>query len=83
MRVLTTLHALAYARLTSYGDLALAAGSPRAARAVGQADGRNPLPVIIACHRVIAADGSLGGFGLGPEAKRRLLDIEGISIPRD
>jgi O-6-methylguanine DNA methyltransferase len=80
LRVLRTLHALGYASLTSYGELARAAGSPRAARAVGQAVGRNPLPVIIPCHRVIAADGSLGGFGLGLEAKRRLLAIEGIRL---
>jgi O-6-methylguanine DNA methyltransferase len=81
LRVLSTLHRLGYATLTSYGELAQAAGSPRAARAVGQAVGRNPLPVIIPCHRVIAADGSIGGFGLGLEAKRRLLAIEGISLP--
>jgi methylated-DNA-[protein]-cysteine S-methyltransferase len=81
LRVLRTLHDLRYATLTSYGELARTAGSPRAARAVGQAVGRNPLPVIIPCHRVIAADGSLGGFGLGLEAKRRLLAIEGIRLP--
>ncbi len=81
LRVLGTLHGLGYATLTSYGELARTAGSPRAARAVGQAVGRNPLPVIIPCHRVIAADGSLGGFGLGLEAKRRLLAIEGIRLP--
>lgn len=79
--VLTTLRAIGYARLTSYRGLAEAAGSPLAARAVGQAVGRNPIPVIIACHRVIAADGSIGGFGLGLDAKRRLLAIEGVSIP--
>jgi O-6-methylguanine DNA methyltransferase len=81
LRVLRTLYSLGYASLTSYGELAAAAGSPRAARAVGQAVGRNPLPVIIPCHRVIASDGSLGGFGLGLEAKRRLLAIEGIRLP--
>jgi methylated-DNA-[protein]-cysteine S-methyltransferase len=82
LRVLTTLYDLGYATLTSYGELARTAGSPRAARAVGQAVGRNPLPVIIPCHRVIAADGSIGGFGLGLPAKRTLLTIEGVPLPR-
>jgi methylated-DNA-[protein]-cysteine S-methyltransferase len=81
LRVLGTLHGLGYATLISYGELARAAGSPRGARAVGQAMGRNPLPVLIPCHRVIAADGTLGGFGLGAAAKRRLLAIEGIRLP--
>ncbi len=62
----------------TYGELAAQVGSPRAARAVGQALGRNPLPVLIPCHRVIGADGRLVGFGAGPEFKRRLLEHEGI-----
>jgi methylated-DNA-[protein]-cysteine S-methyltransferase len=81
-QVLSTLRALRYGQLTSYRGLAEAAGSPRAARAVGQAVGRNPLPVMIACHRVIAADGTIGGFGLGLDAKRRLLAIEGVELER-
>ncbi len=80
-RVLTTLHRLGYGALTSYAKLAHASGSPRAARAVGQAVGRNPLPVIIPCHRVIAADGTIGGFGLGLQTKRALLAIEGLRVP--
>ena len=64
----------------SYRELARAAGHPRAARAVGQANHQNPLAILIPCHRVIAADGSLGGYAGGLERKRWLLDHEaGIS----
>jgi methylated-DNA-[protein]-cysteine S-methyltransferase len=75
--VLSKLSTTAYGELITYGALAAMAGSPGGARAVGQAVGRNPLPILIACHRVIAGGGKLGGFGLGLEAKRRLLAIEG------
>jgi methylated-DNA-[protein]-cysteine S-methyltransferase len=68
-------------RTMSYGDIARALGTPRAARAVGQALGRNPFALIVPCHRVLAAGGKLGGFsangGLG--TKRRLLAIEGVA----
>lgn len=64
----------------SYGELARKAGYPRAARAVGQAVGHNPIPLLIPCHRVIASDGTLGGFGGGPELKRALLKQEGVSL---
>lgn len=60
----------------SYGQLAEIAGSPRAARAVGQVMARNPVPLIIPCHRVLATDGGLGGFGGGLEMKRLLLALE-------
>jgi methylated-DNA-[protein]-cysteine S-methyltransferase len=60
----------------SYRELAQRVGSPRACRAVGQANGRNPVPIIIPCHRVIAADGSLGGYSSGLERKRWLLKHE-------
>lgn len=63
----------------SYGEVAAAVGSPRAARAVGQAVGSNPLPLLIPCHRVLAAHGRIGGFGGGREWKRFLLDLEGIA----
>jgi methylated-DNA-[protein]-cysteine S-methyltransferase len=63
----------------SYGWVARQIGSPKAARAVGQAMGRNPLPIIIPCHRVISSDGKLGGFGGGLEIKRFLLDLEQAS----
>ncbi len=64
----------------SYGELARKAGYPGAARAVGQAVGHNPIPLLIPCHRVIASDGTLGGFGGGPELKRALLKQEGVSL---
>ena len=65
----------------SYRELAAQVGSPRAFQAVGQANGRNPLPILIPCHRVIAADGTLGGYSSGVERKRFLLRLEGLSIP--
>ena len=68
--------AIPYGETRSYGWLAGQIKRPGAARAVGQALGRNPLPVIIPCHRVLAADGSLGGFSCGIEMKKRLLRLE-------
>ena len=64
-------------QVRSYAELGALAGSPRAARAVGQAMGANPVPIVIPCHRVIRADGSLGGFGSGLRIKKRLLGWEG------
>jgi O-6-methylguanine DNA methyltransferase len=64
-------------QVRTYGEVARAIGRPKATRAVGQACGANPLPVIVPCHRVVAASGQ-GGFGLGPEAKRKLLRAEGV-----
>jgi methylated-DNA-[protein]-cysteine S-methyltransferase len=63
----------------TYGQMARAIGKPQASRAVGQALGRNPVPVVVPCHRVIAGDGSLGGYsgGGGLASKRLLLDLEG------
>jgi methylated-DNA-[protein]-cysteine S-methyltransferase len=68
----------------SYGDLASDAGSPSGARAVGQAMAKNPLPIVVPCHRVIAAGGKPGGFTSpgGLDTKARLLAIEGASLPR-
>lgn len=67
-----------FGETTSYGAIARAIGRPGASRAVGAANGRNPIPLIIPCHRIVAADGSLGGYsGAGGTAlKRRLLDFE-------
>jgi len=65
-----------YGETRSYLWVAVQIGKPGAARAVGQALGRNPLPVIIPCHRVIASDGGLGGFTGGLVMKRRLLELE-------
>lgn len=65
-----------YARTISYGELAESVGKPGASRAVGTANGRNRISVIIPCHRVIAAGGKLGGYGGGLERKQQLLDLE-------
>ena len=70
-----------YGETRSYGWLAEKVGKPGGARAVGQALGRNPFLVIVPCHRVVAGDGGLGGFGGGLEMKRRLLEMEGNKIP--
>lgn len=71
-----------YGRTASYGELAQDAGWPGAARAVGGACRANELLIVVPCHRVIAADGTLGGYGLGLPLKRRLLDLEaGRSTP--
>ena len=79
-RVLNALSEVSFGSLVSYGQLAERVGSPRAARAVGGAVGRNPMPIFIPCHRVIRSDGGLGGFGAGTEWKRALLEHEGWSI---
>jgi methylated-DNA-[protein]-cysteine S-methyltransferase len=75
-RVWAALREIPYGETTSYGELARRLGTPDAARAVGLANGRNPISVIVPCHRVIGADGSLTGFGGGLERKRLLLDLE-------
>lgn len=64
----------------SYGEVAQAIGKPRAVRAVGGACGANPIPVLVPCHRVLAAHGKIGGFGGGLDWKRRLLAREGVSL---
>ncbi|MBQ9264654.1 MAG: methylated-DNA--[Clostridia bacterium] len=65
-----------YGHTFSYGQLAAAVGRPKACRAAGSANGRNPLPILIPCHRVILSDGSLGGYSGGIDKKRMLLDLE-------
>ena len=70
-----------YGETTSYARQAQAIGRPGAFRAVGGANGRNPLPVVLPCHRVIGADGSLVGFGGGLALKQRLLDLEAAQQP--
>jgi len=66
--------------VVSYGELARMAGNPRAARAAGTAMATNTMPIIVPCHRVIAAGGKIGGFGPGLEWKRDLLRLEGVDI---
>jgi methylated-DNA-[protein]-cysteine S-methyltransferase len=75
-RVWAALQAIPYGQTSSYGQLAQAVGSPSASRAVGLANGRNPIAVVVPCHRVIGADGSLTGYGGGLERKRYLLGLE-------
>lgn len=77
-----TLATIPYGETISYSDLAARVGRPTAVRAVGAANGRNPLPIVLPCHRVIGADGSLTGFGGGLPTKGFLLDLEG-ALPRD
>lgn len=69
-----------YGHVTSYGEVAEAVGRPELARAVGQAVGANPVPIVVPCHRVVAADGKLVGFGGGLPAKVALLHIEGVTV---
>lgn len=71
-----------YASTESYGQLAARIGRPGAARAVGLANGRNPISIIVPCHRVIGADGSLTGYGGGVERKQHLLDLERATAGR-
>jgi len=72
-----------YGVTISYGELARRVGNPKASRAVGTANGANPIPIVIPCHRVIAADGKLGGFGGGLTVKQALLALEAKSSVRD
>jgi methylated-DNA-[protein]-cysteine S-methyltransferase len=76
-RVWTHLADIRYGETLSYGELAKRIGNPNASRAVGLANGRNPIPILVPCHRVIGADGSLTGYGGGLERKRWLLAHEG------
>ena len=80
-RVWHTLRAIPFGVTISYAELARRLGEPSAIRAVGAANGRNPIPVIIPCHRVIGSDGSMIGFGGGIELKKRLLQLEQMALP--
>ena len=75
-RVWRALEAIPYGTTTTYAALAASLGSPAACRAVGAANGRNPLPVVEPCHRVVGSAGALTGYGGGLERKRALLDLE-------
>ena len=76
-RVWRQIARIPYGEVRSYGRIARALRKPQAARAVGQACGRNPVPLVIPCHRVIASNGSLGGFSAGLDVKEKLLRLEG------
>lgn len=83
LEVWRALQAIDYGETISYGELAERIGRPSASRAVGMANGRNPVAVIVPCHRVIGANGTLTGYGGGVERKRLLLDLEaGAIAPR-
>jgi methylated-DNA-[protein]-cysteine S-methyltransferase len=83
LAVWNALRLIPYGETLSYGELARRLGHPQGARAVGLANGANPLPVIVPCHRVIGADGSLTGFGGGLPIKRALLALEGAACVAD
>jgi methylated-DNA-[protein]-cysteine S-methyltransferase len=70
------LQKIPYGQTISYGELARRVGNPKASRAVGAANGKNPIPIVIPCHRVIGANGTLTGFGGGLPIKKALLDLE-------
>lgn len=70
-----------FGKTISYGELADRIGKPLASRAVGLANGRNPIPIVVPCHRVIGANGSLTGYGGGLPLKQKLLELEGIVLP--
>jgi methylated-DNA-[protein]-cysteine S-methyltransferase len=74
------LQEIPYGETISYGELAKRVGNPKASRAVGSANGKNRIPIVIPCHRVIAGDGGLGGFGGGLTTKEKLLAIEGKKL---
>jgi methylated-DNA-[protein]-cysteine S-methyltransferase len=75
-RVLRRTARIPYGSVASYGDVAAGIGTPRAARAVGNALGSNPIPVVVPCHRVVRTGGAIGGYGGGLPRKRFLLDLE-------
>ncbi len=80
-KVWSALRDIPYGRLVSYQWVADRIGSPTAVRAVGAANGRNPIAIIIPCHRVIGKNGSLTGYGGGPDVKRRLIRLENPALP--
>ena len=75
-RALAATARVPYGELTTYREVARRAGNARASRAAGQAIGANPIPIVVPCHRVVASDGTLGGYSGGLRAKRRLLALE-------
>ena len=79
-RVWEELRRIPYGTTTTYGELARRLGDPKCVRAVGLANGRNPIAVVVPCHRVIGSDGKLRGYAAGVERKQRLLALESASL---
>jgi methylated-DNA-[protein]-cysteine S-methyltransferase len=75
-RVWSALKKIPYGKTRSYADVARAIGHPKAFRAVGNANGSNPVPIVVPCHRVIESNGGLGGYGSGIDVKKQLLEFE-------
>lgn len=78
--VWNALRDIPYGETRSYEDIAVAIGNSKAVRAIGQANTRNPILLLVPCHRVINKNGTIGGFGCGVEVKRKLLQLEGVMI---
>jgi methylated-DNA-[protein]-cysteine S-methyltransferase len=79
-QVLTVLARVPYGQTDTYGRLAARVGRPKAARAIGTVMNRNPIPIVLPCHRIVGANGSLTGYGGGLERKRQLLQLEGATL---
>jgi methylated-DNA-[protein]-cysteine S-methyltransferase len=79
--VLQELARVPYGQVDTYGHLAALVGRPKAARAVGTVMNRNPIPIVLPCHRILGANGSLTGYGGGLDVKRALLELEGATLP--
>jgi len=80
VKVWNALRQIPYGETCTYGEIARMIGSPKACRAVGMANNRNPIPVIIPCHRVIGSNGSLTGYAGGLEIKQKLLNLENLAV---
>lgn len=83
LRVWEALRNVRHGQVRTYAGIASDIGSPRAMRAVGQANGRNPVAIVIPCHRVVAAGNALGGYSGGLERKRFLLELEGVALTQE
>ena len=79
-KTLMEVYKIPFGTTVSYRDIAVRAGNPKAVRAAGNANAKNPVPIIIPCHRVLSSDGTLGGYGGGLDLKKRLLLHEGLII---
>jgi O-6-methylguanine DNA methyltransferase len=82
LEVWRALTKIPYAGTCSYRDIAIAVDRPKGYQAIGQANTRNPIPIVVPCHRVINADGSMGGYGGGPDRKYKLLELEKLYAHR-